>query len=617
MICCKAEWNESHGFELQGSSNYSFTACRTDRNYAYGYYAHDGSGLLSFDGCLAWRDGRQGGSSYAGFAFIGKSGTLVGPVILNGCVTRPGSDGGGDAEGPQYGITYGYVNMIAVDGVFWGFQSGKYDQGGNTRARISANTIVGSGHAGSVTWEGWNQSQNLVGPNDTTELLTVERYWEPGTRRWGVTGKGVHRLQEVDGTPSNPAADNVLYYAEDDGAGKTRIVALFSDGTTRVMAAQAAGPVSSVFGRTGAVTAQSGDYTAAQVTNAESTANKDTDTALAANSDTKYPSQKAVKAYIDGLLAASDAVVYKGVKDCSANPNYPAADAGHLYRVSVAGKIGGASGVNVEVGDTLLCLNDGTASGDQATVGSKWNVIQVNIDGALVGPSSATDADIAVYNGTTGKIVKDGGKTVVQVLARANHTGTQLSSTVSDFDTQVRTSRLDQMAAPTADVSANSHKLTKVSDPTATDDAANKKYVDAATPWNIDINPILKPATQSGWADVVKDDNQLMNGQLQSDGAQNRSVGWDITLGAGTWDFTLLCTTNSNQGIVTVSFDGVSVGTIDLYSAALTQNVLKSITGISVASTAKVRLLLKMATKNASSSSYYGVISALGLRRTA
>lgn len=140
-------------------------------------------------------------------------------------------------------------------------------------------------------------------------------------------------------------------------------------------------------------------------------ANKDTDTTLAANSDTKYPSQKAVKAYIDGLLASSDAVIYKGAIDCSANPNFPAANAGHLYRVSVAGKIGGASGTVVEVGDTLLCNTDGTAAGTLAEVGSKWNVIQANIDGAVVGPASAGSGNLASYNGTTGKVIKDSGLT--------------------------------------------------------------------------------------------------------------------------------------------------------------------------------------------------------------
>lgn len=111
----------------------------------------------------------------------------------------------------------------------------------------------------------------------------------------------------------------------------------------------------------------------------EDVANKDTDTTLAANSDTKYASQKAVKAYVDALIAASDAVVFKGVTNCSANPNYPAADAGHLYLVSVAGKIGGASGTVVEAGDMFICKTDGSSAGTQAGVGANWNVIQTNI----------------------------------------------------------------------------------------------------------------------------------------------------------------------------------------------------------------------------------------------
>jgi len=55
--------------------------------------------------------------------------------------------------------------------------------------------------------------------------------------------------------------------------------------------------------------------------------------------------------------------------------------------------------------------------------------------GDVVGPGSATDENIAVFDTTTGKLIKDGGKTVAEVLDRANHTGTQTASTISDLDT--------------------------------------------------------------------------------------------------------------------------------------------------------------------------------------
>lgn len=158
----------------------------------------------------------------------------------------------------------------------------------------------------------------------------------------------------------------------------------------------------------------------------------DTDGTLAANSDVKIATQKAVKTYADQIIASADALVYRGVVDCSANPNYPAANAGWLYKISVAGKIGGASGINVEVGDSILCLVDSTASGDQATVGANWNIVQANLDGAVIGPTSSTDNAITRFDGTSGKLVQNSGATIDDSgnLTAASFIGNASSATI-------------------------------------------------------------------------------------------------------------------------------------------------------------------------------------------
>jgi hypothetical protein len=87
------------------------------------------------------------------------------------------------------------------------------------------------------------------------------------------------------------------------------------------------------------------------------------------------------------------------------------------------------------------------------------------VDGTIVNSDINASAGIALS------------KLATDPLARANHTGTQAASTISDFDTQVRTSRLDQMAAPTAAVSANSQKITNLANPVDNGDAVSLGYL--------------------------------------------------------------------------------------------------------------------------------------------
>src|SRR5581483_4125181 len=105
--------------------------------------------------------------------------------------------------------------------------------------------------------------------------------------------------------------------------------------------------------------------------------------------------------------------------------------------------------------------------------GSGW----VYVGGGGYTDEQAQDAIGAALTDTTtiDFTYNDAANTIIADVKKAlDHTW------VTDFDTQVRTSRLDQMAAPTADVSLNSHKLTHVTDPTGAQDAATKNYVDAA-----------------------------------------------------------------------------------------------------------------------------------------
>jgi hypothetical protein len=126
------------------------------------------------------------------------------------------------------------------------------------------------------------------------------------------------------------------------------------------------------------------------------------------------------RAYTDAQIAALTSTQnYQGLINCSSNPDYPAADADDTYRVSVAGKIGGASGVTVEVGDLAVCLDNATPSGDQATVGANWTIIQGNLNGVVIGPDVVTDDRIAVFNGTTGKLIQQASVTIADLATDA------------------------------------------------------------------------------------------------------------------------------------------------------------------------------------------------------
>lgn len=218
-----------------------------------------------------------------------------------------------------------------------------------------------------------------------------------GTTNMGIASSDYHQIAGGSGTITDTAT----------GSSTNININLVPKGTGRL---QAGGTNVPTISSTDTLTNKTIDADNNTVSNLETDNFKanviDTDVTLAADSDTRLATQKAVKAYADGLLAANDAMTYKGTIDASTNPNYPAANAGDTYRISVAGKIGGASGVNVEAGDMAICLVDSSSAGDQATVGANWNLIERNLEGVVIGPASASDNIIPRFDGTTGKLIQ-------------------------------------------------------------------------------------------------------------------------------------------------------------------------------------------------------------------
>jgi hypothetical protein len=130
----------------------------------------------------------------------------------------------------------------------------------------------------------------------------------------------------------------------------------------------------------------------------------DNDTTLAGDSASNVPSQHAVKTYVTNSIAGLFDL--KGATDCSGNPNYPSASKGDAYRVSVAGKIGGASGTDVEIGDWYFATAD-NAGGTQASVGTSWATIEHN----------------GVFGGGTPITAKDEGSTLTSSMTSIDFVG--------------------------------------------------------------------------------------------------------------------------------------------------------------------------------------------------
>ena len=190
--------------------------------------------------------------------------------------------------------------------------------------------------------------------------------------------------------------------------------------------------------------------------------------------------------------------------------------------------------------------------------------------------------------GTYTKVTTDSkGRVTSGTTLSASDIPTLTASKISDFDTQVRTSRLDQMAVPTASVAFNNQLITGLADPVSAQDAATKAYVDAVAQ-GIDAKASVRAATT---ADITLSGTQTIDGvavtvgdrvlvKNQGTASQNgiyvvAASAWSRATDADTWNELISAFTFVEEGTVNADTGWVSTvnagGTLGVTSVAFTQ----------------------------------------------
>lgn len=144
------------------------------------------------------------------------------------------------------------------------------------------------------------------------------------------------------------------------------------------------------------------------------------------------------KQYVDRLVAGLNEFTV-GIVD-SSTP-LPATDytVGQTFRVAEAGTY---AGQECETGDLIIVIKDYAAEGAS---NADFLVVQANVDGAVTGPDASTDANIVVFDGTTGLKIKDSTVTLASLQDAISKAHEHTNKTILDSFTKNETELLSEV----------------------------------------------------------------------------------------------------------------------------------------------------------------------------
>lgn len=233
------------------------------------------------------------------------------------------------------------------------------------------------------------------------------------------------------------------------------------------------------------------------------------------DAETGYVTGSQVYNYVQEVTSTLDDVMrFKGtVSSAQAIADIVSPSSGDVYIASAAFTLNNEA---IEAGDMLVYKTFGTPG---------WEILQTNIDGAVTGPVSSVNNHVAIFDGTSGKLIKDSGVTLSTVASTGSYNDLIDKPAIPGIPTDVSAFNNDAGYLVAADIigKADSADLADVALSGDYNDLLNKPDLFSGSYDDLTDTPVIPPApVQANWTETntsslayIRNKPELFSGDYQ------------------------------------------------------------------------------------------------------